>query len=162
MNGVNVQSSGHRMTVMSRVVDGRIDDIIEEDDFHPAKYASTDDAVNWPALFLQMPPREGAIGTVYRTASGVVIKFAHREKDARESLLYETQIYIFLKEHHISSIPIYYGLFASRDDFALVLSDEGHSLEDFSGLSKHHKYVPQMHYCLRFLRILTGRISLIH
>jgi serine/threonine protein kinase len=110
---------------------------------------------------------EGAVGTVYGTTSKVVIKFAHRKKEAWRSIVREAETYRVLGEKHISSIPIFYGIFASEHDFALILSHEGESLDDFSEMSPQQRWVVERSSIekshLRFDRVdLFATLKMIH
>jgi len=129
-----MQSPGSEPFTMSRVNDGTIDEMLETGQFRPGVGVVTDSDPS-PLLILSVSGLEGASGTVHATTSGTVVKFAHRTYEAWRSLVREADMYRTLMERHVSSVPVFYGLFASGADLALVLSDEGSTLDTFSGLS---------------------------
>ena len=112
--------------------DAAIDEMLETGEF---RVGAVPDSSPVPALILSVPGKEGAVGTVYTTTSGAVVKFAHRNEESRRSLVREAVMYRTLIERRVSSVPVYYGLFASRSDLALVLSNEGGALDTLSTLS---------------------------
>lgn len=104
-------------------------------------YSPPTDISDHPLLYVQVPPVIGASGAVHHATASTVIKFAHRTEHAWEYLIHEAVTYQILQQNGICSIPEFYGLFVSQDDFALVLSNEGKALEDFSQLSEQQRQV---------------------
>jgi hypothetical protein len=77
----------------------------------------------------------GADGVVYSTSSGYIIKVA--TADQNHVIEHEAAIYEYLFHMHLLDlVPRYYGLFKNKSRAAIILSNEGSSLDNFQSLSE--------------------------
>jgi len=81
------------------------------------------------------PCAVGAVGAVYRTSNGLILKFAHRTKEAWRLLRSEEEVYKILQGNTSVTVAQSYGLYENDLDLVLILSDAGLPINSFANLT---------------------------
>jgi hypothetical protein len=103
----------------------RVEHLIYPIRLHPVQYP--------PVLFDMRLLAKGAVGSIYLTQSGYILKMANVDQVrrlAKEAMIYKA----ITSRHQLDIVPVFYGLFKSAYTIVLVISYEGPSLHNFLSL----------------------------
>jgi serine/threonine protein kinase len=115
----------------------------------------------WPDLILEENPSKGGISVVYQSLGCFRVKLNIKNlPESKEALKLEWEIYELLSEagkrgegadnggpQDELKFPTPFGLFENtvEDDLAIIISNDGKQLPDFSNLTAVEKYVSSLH-----------------